>query len=139
MCKNILDKFRESLSKSSAAHPKNALWRNFSASHSINLAGMCLLNSVYVGRRQSRYFALNVFPPVLHDMLYLLLIKKVALPFLPPFLSSSSSSPSLRPLLSHRVDVLAGGRGRFRPCTFFVHCGFGRGFCSNNVSWNFGG
>ena len=41
-CKNIPDKFRESHSKSSAAHPKIALWSNISTRHSHNLAGMYL-------------------------------------------------------------------------------------------------
>ena len=40
LCKNIPAKFRESPSKCSAAHPRNALWRNISASHSPNLARM---------------------------------------------------------------------------------------------------
>ena len=31
LCKNITAKFRESTSKCSAAHPKNALWRYISA------------------------------------------------------------------------------------------------------------
>ena len=39
-------KFRDSSSKCSAAHPKTALWRNISASHSQNLTGMFLHNSV---------------------------------------------------------------------------------------------
>ena len=46
LCKNIPTKFRESLSKCSAAHPKIALWHNISASYSPNLAGMFLHYSV---------------------------------------------------------------------------------------------
>ena len=42
VCKNIPAKFRESSSKCSEAHPKNALWCKISASHSQNLAGMFL-------------------------------------------------------------------------------------------------
>ena len=48
LCKNIPAKFWESLSKCSAAHHKNALWRNISANRSQNLAGMCLHYSVHV-------------------------------------------------------------------------------------------
>ena len=40
LCKNIPAKFQKSPSKFSAVHPKIALWRNISASHSQNLAGM---------------------------------------------------------------------------------------------------
>ena len=40
LCKNIPDKFRESLSKCSADHLKISVWRNISASDSQNLAGM---------------------------------------------------------------------------------------------------
>ena len=40
LCKKIPAKFQESLSKCSAVHPKIALWRKFSASHSRSLAGM---------------------------------------------------------------------------------------------------
>ena len=40
LCKNIPAKLQKSLSKCSAAHPKPALCRNISASHSRNLAGM---------------------------------------------------------------------------------------------------
>ena len=39
LCKNIPAKFRESPTKCSAPHPKNALWRNITASHSLNLPG----------------------------------------------------------------------------------------------------
>ena len=46
--KNIPAKFRESLSKCSAAHPKNALGRNISASLSQNLAE-CFYYTLYVG------------------------------------------------------------------------------------------
>ena len=50
LCKNIPAKFRESPSKYSAAHPKNALWRNISAIHSRNLEGIILHYSVsYLG------------------------------------------------------------------------------------------
>ena len=42
LCKNIPAMLRESPSKSYAAHPKNALWRNISASHSQTLAGLFL-------------------------------------------------------------------------------------------------
>ena len=45
--KNIPTKFRESPSKFSAVHPKIALWRNISTSHSRNLAGMFLHISVH--------------------------------------------------------------------------------------------
>ena len=44
--KNIPPKFRDSLSKCSAARPKIALWRNISDNHSPNLAGMFLHFSV---------------------------------------------------------------------------------------------
>ena len=47
MCKNIPAKFRESLSKCSAAHPKIALSHNISVRHSRNLAGMFLHYSVH--------------------------------------------------------------------------------------------
>ena len=48
-------KFRESLAKYSAAHPKIALWRNISASHYQNLAAMFLHYSVqYNGQKTSR-------------------------------------------------------------------------------------
>ena len=42
LCKNTPAKFLESHSKCSAEHPKIALWRNISASHSQNLAWMIL-------------------------------------------------------------------------------------------------
>ena len=42
LCKNIPAKFRELLSKCSAAHPIIALGRDISASHSQDLAGMFL-------------------------------------------------------------------------------------------------
>ena len=48
LCKNIPAKFQESLSKCSAAHPKNALGRNISASLSQNLAE-CFYTTLYVG------------------------------------------------------------------------------------------
>ena len=53
LCKNITAKFRESPSNYSAAHPKNALWRNISASHSRDLAGMFLHDSVDENNVQS--------------------------------------------------------------------------------------
>ena len=43
LCKNIPDKFRESLSKCSADHLKISVWRNISASDSQNLAGIFFL------------------------------------------------------------------------------------------------
>ena len=46
LCNNIPAKFRESPSKSSAFHPKTALWHNILASHTQNLAGMFLHDSV---------------------------------------------------------------------------------------------
>ena len=42
LCKNIPAKFLESLSNSSATHPKITLWSNISDSHSQNLAGIFL-------------------------------------------------------------------------------------------------
>ena len=45
--KYIPAEFRDWPSKCSAAHPKNALWHNFSAINSRNLAGMFLRYSVY--------------------------------------------------------------------------------------------
>ena len=49
MCKNIPAKFRESTSKCSAVHPKKALWRNISASHSQNLSRMFLHATLLTG------------------------------------------------------------------------------------------
>ena len=46
LCKNFPAKFRESHTKCSAAHPRSAQWRNISASHSPNLAGLFLHYSV---------------------------------------------------------------------------------------------